>query len=66
MFLTLYRRHRRACIAGHPEDSQTLKREEHKKGFKSCHCYIIMSGTLAKKFARRNTKEWKWEAAKRG
>ena len=63
MFLTLYRRHRRACIAGHPEDSQTLKREEHKKGYKHCDCYIVMAGTLSKKFDRRNTKELDWDKA---
>jgi integrase len=63
MFLTLYRRHRRACTAGHPEDSQTSETQERKKGFKTCHCYILMSGTLARKFDRRNTKEVEWPRA---
>jgi integrase len=63
MFLTLYRRHRRNCILGHPEDSQTLEPEERKKGYKHCDCYIVMAGTLSKKFDRRNTKEREWDKA---
>lgn len=63
MFLTLYRRHRRNCIGSHPEGSQTSETEERKKGFKHCECFISMSGTLVKKFDRRNTKESEWPRA---
>jgi integrase len=63
MFLSLYRRHRRNCQAGRPEDSQSAEAEERKKGYKHCHCYIYISGTLGKKFKRQNTKEWEWDEA---
>jgi integrase len=64
MPLALYRRHRRDCKAGHPEELRTSEYDEKKKGFRRCECPIFCSGTLAKHFQRKNTAHWEWEPAK--
>lgn len=64
MALNLYRRHRRECKAGHPEQSFSSEFEERKKGWKRCECPIVVSGTLQKKFKRQTTGQWEWEAAR--
>lgn len=64
MPLALYRRHRRDCKAAHPEELRTSEYDERKKGWKRCECPIFGSGTLAKKFQRKNTARWEWDAAK--
>ncbi len=64
MSLNLYRRHRRDCTAGHPEDSLSSELEERRKGWKRCECPLTASGTLAKKYRRQSTGEWEWDAAK--
>jgi integrase len=64
MALTLYRRHRRDCIARHPEDSRSSQLEENRKGWKRCECRIHVSGTLAGKFARKHTGSHLWDEAK--
>src|ERR1700730_14401237 len=64
MPLALYRRHRRDCKAGHPEELRTSEYDERKKGWKRCECPIVCSGTLAKHFQRRNTAQWEWDSAK--
>jgi hypothetical protein len=44
--LSLYRRHRRECKFGYPEDSRTGEFDERKKGWRRCNCPIFVSGTL--------------------
>jgi integrase len=63
MALSLYRRHRRDCKGGHPEDSRSGEFEERKKNFKHCDCPIFLSGSLAKKFRRQSTAQWEWPQA---
>ncbi len=64
MALALYRRHRRECKAGHPEESRTSEYDERKKGWKRCECPIIASGTLQKRFRRQPTGHWEWDPAR--
>jgi site-specific recombinase XerD len=64
MALNLYRRHRRECQGGHPEESRSGDFEERKKGWKRCACPIFASGTLEGKFRRQTTGEWEWVPAK--
>jgi hypothetical protein len=64
MALSLYRRHRRDCKAGHPEDSLCSEFDERKKGWRRCECPIFVSGTLARRFRRQSTGKWEWDAAK--
>src|SRR5262245_36230511 len=64
MALALYRRHRRECKAGHPEESRTSEYDERKKGWKRCECPIFVSGTLQGCFRRHNSAQWEWESAK--
>jgi site-specific recombinase XerD len=63
MALTLYRRHKRDCTAAHPEDSRSSQLEENRKGWKRCACKIHVSGTIAGKFARKNSGTHVWEEA---
>jgi integrase/recombinase XerD len=60
MALTLYRRHRFECEAGHPEDSRSGQWEERRRGWKRCNCGIHLSGTLGGKFSRKTagTADW--------
>jgi hypothetical protein len=64
MALNLYRRHRRDCKAGHPEESRSGEFDERKKGWKRCSCPIFASGTLQGKFRRQTTGQWEWTPAK--
>jgi hypothetical protein len=64
MALSLYRRHRRECKAGHAEQSFSTEFEERKRGWKRCECPIVISGTLQKKFKRHSTNLWEWDAAR--
>ena len=64
MALNLYRRHRRDCTAGHPEDSRSSDLDERRKGWKRCSCPIFASGTLQGKFRRQTTGQWEWIPAK--
>ena len=64
MALALYRRHRRDCKAGHPEESRTSEYDERKKGWKRCECPVFLSGTLQGRFKRHNSGQWEWESAK--
>lgn len=64
MSLALYRRHRRDCKGGHPEDVRTSEYDERKKGWKRCECQIFAGGTLQGTFKRQNTGKWEWDAAK--
>jgi len=63
--LALYRRHRRDCKSGHPEELRTSEYDERKKGWKRCECPIFVSGTLQGKFKRHNTSRWEWDDARR-
>jgi hypothetical protein len=62
--LHLYRRHRRDCKAGHPEDSRTGEFEERRKGFKRCDCPIFAAGTINGRRKRQSTAQWEWDAAR--
>ena len=64
MALKLYRRHRKECEGGHPEDARTGQFEEGRRGWKRCACIIHVAGTLGKKFNRRQTGETDWERAR--
>lgn len=64
MALAFYRRHRRDCKAGHPEELRTSEYDERKKGWRRCECPIIASGTLQRKFRRQATGQWEWDAAR--
>ena len=64
MALNFYRRHRRDCTAGHPEESRSGELEERRKGWRRCTCPIFCSGTLNKKYRRESTGQWEWGPAK--
>lgn len=62
--LSVYRRHKRNCKAGHPKDFRSNEFDERRKGFKKCSCPIFASGTLAGVSRRQTTGAWEWDAAK--
>jgi len=62
--LNLYRRHRRRCKGGHPEESRTGQVEEGRRGWKRCACHIFVAGTLNGKFKRVDTGRAEWDEAK--
>ena len=64
MALTLYRRHRRECKAGHPHQFRSSEFEERKRGWKRCECPIVVAGTLNKKFVRQSTNKCEWDDAR--
>ena len=64
MALTLYRRHRKECEGGRPEDSRTSEFDETRRGWKKCGCLIHVFGTLSGKFRRVQTGKANWDAAK--
>ncbi|MGA9134440.1 MAG: hypothetical protein ACLP00_00270 [Terracidiphilus sp.] len=64
MALRLYRRHRKECEAGHPEDFKSGEFEEGRRGWKRCGCPIHASGTIRGKFKRQSTGQWEWDAAR--
>lgn len=64
MALKLYRRHRKECEGGHPEDARSGEFEEGRRGWKKCACLIHVSGTLGGKFSRKQTGKSDWDEAK--
>lgn len=64
MGLSLYRRHRRDCKAGHSEESRSGEFEERKKGWNRCDYPIFASGSLNEIFKRQSTGKWEWDDAK--
>src|SRR5262245_31670382 len=64
MALALYRRHRRGCKGGHPEELRPSEDDERKKGWSRGECPIFVSGSLGKTFRRQNTGRWEWANAK--
>jgi hypothetical protein len=64
MALSLYRRHRRDCKAGDPEEFHSGEFDEKKKGWKRCACPIFASGTFPGRAGRRSTGRWEWDDAK--
>src|SRR5271166_2237206 len=64
MALNLYRRHRKECEGGHPEDTRSGEFEEGRRGWKKCACLIHVSGTLGGKFNRKQTGKSNWDEAK--
>jgi hypothetical protein len=65
MALKLYRRHRKECEGGHPEDTRSGEFEEGRRGWKKCACLIHVSGTLGEKFNRKQTRARVWTPGKR-
>ena len=64
MALNVYRRHRRDCEAGRPEDSASGEFAERARGWKRCACVIFVSGTLAGHFQRKRTGAITWDDAR--
>jgi integrase len=64
MALSLYRRHRTECEGQHAEDSRSGQFEEGRRGWKKCACLIHVSGTLGRKFSRKQTGKSDWDEAK--
>jgi hypothetical protein len=64
MALKLYRRHRKECEGGHPEDARSGEFEEGRRGWKKCACLIHVSGTLGVQFNRKQTGKSDWDEAK--
>ncbi len=64
MALKLFRRHRKGCEGGHPEDSKTGEFEEGRRGWKKCACLIHVSGTVDGIFNRKQTGKPDWDEAK--
>ena len=64
MALKLYRRHRPECEGGHPADTRSGEFEEGRRGWKRCACLIHVSGTLGRKFNRKQTGKSDWDEAK--
>jgi hypothetical protein len=64
MALRLYRRHRKECEAGRPEDFKSGEFEGGRRGWKRCGCPIHASGTIRGNFKRQSTGQWEWDAAK--
>ena len=64
MALRLYRRHRKGCEAGHPEDFKSGEFEEGRRGRKRCACPIHASGTIRGDFKRQSTGQWEWDASR--
>src|SRR4051794_28010133 len=64
MSVSIYRRHRKECEGGHPEDSRSSELDEGRRGWKKCRCLIHVSGTLGRKFSRKQTGKSKWSEAK--
>jgi len=62
--MQLYRRHRRDCKTGHPEDSTSGEFEERRETFKRCDCPIFATASINKRRRRQSTNQWQWEAAK--
>jgi integrase len=62
--LSVYRRHKRDCKAGHPHELRTNEFDERKKGWKRCSCPIFASGTLGGRSRRQSTGQWEWDNAK--
>ena len=62
--LKLYRRHRKECEGGHPEDTRICEFEKGRRGWKKCRCLVHVSGTLAGKFSRKQSGKTDWDEAK--
>jgi len=64
MALRLYRRHRKECEGGHPEDARSGEFEEGRRGWEKCAGLIHVSGTLGGKFSRKQTGKSDWDEAR--
>jgi site-specific recombinase XerD len=64
MALNLYRRHGSNCPGGRALHEMTYEADELRRGWKKCNCPIYASGTLGRKFKRRNTECRSWDEAK--
>jgi hypothetical protein len=62
--MQLYRRHRRDCKTGHPEDSAFGEFEERGKALKRYDCPIFATASINKRRRRQSTNQWGWVAAK--
>ncbi len=64
MSLNLYRRHSSNCPGGRALHSMSYETDELRRSWKKCSCPIYTSGTLARRFRRKNTDKWNWDEAK--
>jgi hypothetical protein len=64
MALKLYRRRRKECEGGHPEDAKSGEFEEGRRDWKRCACLIHASGTFCGEFNCKQTGKLDWEEAK--
>jgi hypothetical protein len=65
VILSLFRRHKRKCKAGHARQRQTSEFEERKKDGSGAIAPIVASGTLNKIPNRKSTGQWEWEPARK-
>jgi integrase len=52
------------CEGKHAEDSRSGEFEEGRRGWKKCACLIHVSGTLGRRFSRKQTGKSDWDEAK--
>ena len=64
MVLNLYRRHGAHCSGAHGMHSMSYEADELRRSWKKCSCPIYASGTLGRKFRRKNTERHIWDEAK--
>ena len=64
MALNLYRRHGSKCVAGRILHEMTYEADELRRSWKKCSCPIYASGTLNRRFKRKNTEQANWPKAK--
>jgi integrase len=63
MALNLYRRHGSHCSARRALHEMTYAADELRRSSKKCSCPIYASGTLDRRFKRKNTERTNWEDA---
>jgi hypothetical protein len=64
MALNLYRRHGSDCAGGRPHQATTYESDGIRRSWKRCLCPIYASGTIDRRFKRRNTERADWADAK--
>ena len=64
MVLNLYRRHGSHCVGGRALHDMSYETDELRRSWKKCYCPIYVSGTLERRFKRKNTERTTWDDAK--
>src|SRR5690349_10308530 len=64
MALNLYRRHGSHCVGGRELHDMSYETDELRRSWKKCCCPIYVSGTLDRRFKRKNTERTNWDEAK--